>query len=159
MTLQKVSESLKSQTNDNTEIVKGSQGQEVPVATPAKRKISKSKSTSPKVRSPAAKKSRVRSSNSSNVENKDECSTAAKMVIGDNCLSTSNAEMLQPNQSTNKIKPPEVAVPRTPLVYARKSSPLAIPTIINSFHKVIQNCSTTGVVSFSLAKKPRQSRS
>ncbi len=161
MTLQNVSESLKSQTNGNTEIFKSSQGQDVPVpaATPAKRKISKSKSSSPKVRSPAAKKLRVRSASSSNVENKDDCSTATKMMIGDDCLSTSNAEMLQPNQSSNKIKAPDVAAARAPLVYARKSSPSALPTIINSFHKVIQNCSTTGVVSFSLAKKPRQSRS
>lgn len=82
-------------------------------------------------------------------ENKKECS---KRMIKLSSLS----KKPETNPS-NKIKTEGVV--KCAVKFERKTH-ATIPSIISSLHKVIQNCSETGVVSFCLPKKtPRKSRS
>ncbi|CAL8069222.1 unnamed protein product [Orchesella dallaii] len=85
--------------------------------------------------------------NVTNNENETECSRLP-LLEEDTSLSKSKE---------NSNKNDELVKANNWLNSRKKST--AVPNIVNSFNKIVQTCSETGVVSFSLSKKPRQSRS
>lgn len=88
-----------------------------------------------------------------NLENKNRLSS--KVSDCENCLSDpESADKPSPKKGSEV----EVA-PKPAQVFNARKLP-AIPTIMSSLNKIIETCSATGAVSFSLTKKkPRQSRS
>ncbi|ODM92142.1 hypothetical protein Ocin01_14541 [Orchesella cincta] len=82
-----------------------------------------------------------------NNENETECSRLLQLQ--------ENTSLSKSNENSNKID--ELVKDNSWLTTRKKTT--AVPNIVNSFNKIVQTCSETGVVSFSLSKKPRQSRS